>query len=526
MVTRRPSSAQYKKTSRQMRRATLGTHVARVPSPFPSARKDFSNPRRTRKAERGEIRQVLPNTSTRETRRDYANRMSQQAFIERAIASGRRRKIALFTVLAIAALAIAGIAAGFVFVSGINARMQISDAALTSALADAPEEGAIYTLLSASFDDGDSGSGPDVALLVRTDPDQASASIAVIPGNVRTKLSDGETHRLGDAQSVGGDAEVVTAVEELSGVQVSHYVKTDASSFVSLVNALGDIQVDVPETANDPDAGSSAIASGPQLLNGEQALYFCRANDFASLAEQQRGANDALVAQALFERFVGMGKMTFYMNMDECAGLVQSDLDPKGAFALLSSLRDIAPGSIMVGAMPTYTSEINGVSYQVPIADEWSAMMERMQQGQALQQDKQDLLSSVDPASFSITVNNGGGVEGAALDASELLKNAGFNVTEVGNAAQAVYDSTLVVYQKEDDEAKAEALVATLGTGRAVYDAINYSFETDILVVVGKDWQSILDAKGSTASTGDSSNSTDQSYDTDTSQTNLSSDAS
>lgn len=521
MVTRRPSSAQYKRTSRRMRSATLGTHVARVPSPFPSTRKDFSNSRRTRKAERGEIHQVLPNTSTRETRRDYANRMSQQAFIERAIASGRRRKIALFSALAVVALVVAAVAAGFVFVNGINARLQISDAALTSVLADAPKDGAVYTLLSASFDDGDSGSGPDVAMLVRTDPEQASASVAVIPGNVRTKLSDGQAHRLGDATSVGGDAEVVTAVEGLSGIQISHYVKTDAAGFTALVDALGGVQINVPEIVDDPDAGSSAIATGPQLLSGEQALYFCRANDFVSLAEQQRGLNEALVAQAIFERFVGMGKMSFYMNMDDCAGSIRTDLDLKGAFALLSSLRDIAPSSIMVGVMPTYSSEFDGVSYQVPIKDEWGAMMERMQQGQVLQQDKQDLLSSVDPSSFAVTVNNGGGVEGAALDASELLKKAGFNVVEVGNAAQAVYDSTLVVYQKEEDETKAEALVATLGTGRTVFDAVNYAFESDILVVVGKDWQSILDAKGAKTSTTNSSSSSGQASEEDDSQGDL-----
>lgn len=175
----------------------------------------------------------------------------------------------------------------------------------------------------------------------------------------------------------------------------------------------------------------------------------------------------------------------------------------------------------MVGVMPTYSSEFDGVGYQVPIKDEWGAMMERMQQGQVLQQDKQDLLSSVDPSSFAVTVNNGGGVEGAALDASELLKKAGFNVVEVGNAAQAVYDSTLVVYQKEEDETKAEALVATLGTGRTVFDAVNYAFESDILVVVGKDWQSILDAKGAKTSTTNSSSSSGQASEEGDSQGDL-----
>ncbi|MFR5000506.1 MAG: hypothetical protein ACLUCU_08665, partial [Slackia sp.] len=129
-----------------MKRAVLGTHVARVPSPIAS-RKDQPNPRRARKVERGEIHQVLPNTSTRESRRDYANRMSQQAFIERAVASSRRKKIAVAAILGVVALAVAGSAAWFVFVGGIDDRLRIDDPALSAVLADAPSEGAAYTLL-------------------------------------------------------------------------------------------------------------------------------------------------------------------------------------------------------------------------------------------------------------------------------------------------------------------------------------------------------------------------------------------
>ena len=137
--------------------------------------------------------------------------------------------------------------------------------------------------------------------------------------------------------------------------------------------------------------------------------------------------------------------------------------------------------------------------YQEPISDEWKAMMERFVAGEVPQQDKESIIESVDSASFSITVNNGGSVEGAAADAASLLEGAGFTVDSVGNANQAVYESTLVVYQKAENEAKAEAIVATLGTGRAVLDAVNYAFETDILVVVGKDWQAVLDAREKTA---------------------------
>lgn len=499
MVTRRPSSAQYKKTSRQMRRATLGTHVARVPNPLPSRTRELSNPRRTRKAERGEIHQVLPNTSTRESRREYENRMSQQAFIERAVASGRRRRTIAACVLGALALAVACAAAWFVFMGGIDSRLRIEDSALAGVLADAPQDGPAYTLLSASFNDGDGGSGPDVALLVRTDPAAASASMVVIPGNIEAKFSDGKVRKLGEASSFGGDAETARVVESLAGVQLSHYVKTDADGFVALIDALGGIEVDVPERIVDPDAGSMTLSVGLQKLDGAQALFMCRANDFPTAAEQRRGVNEALVVRSLFESFVGMDRFAFYRCLDALADCVQTDMDAKGAYAFVSALQSVAPSSVTVGVMPTYATIAEGVAYQSPIADEWKDMMGRFIAGEAPQQDKASIIGAVDPSSFSVTVNNGGSVEGAAADASSLLKDAGFKVDSVGNANQAVYDTTLVVYQKADDESKAEAIVATLGVGRAVLDSVNYSFETDILVVVGKDWQGVIDARQASA---------------------------
>ncbi|MDO4443431.1 MAG: LCP family protein [Slackia sp.] len=456
------------------------------------------SPRRARKAERGEIHQVLPNTSTRESRRDYANRMSQQAFIERAVASSRRRKIAFASVFALVALVVAGCAAWFVFLGGIDDRLQIEDASLSAVLADAPAEGVAYTLLSASYDDGDGGAGPDAALLVRTDAEQASASVLTIPGNTKVMLSDGQEHRLGEAEAIGGAAEAVSAVEGLSGVQISHYVAVDAQGFSSLVDALGGIEVDLPEAVSDPDAGTIALPAGAQTLSGEQAVFLCRANDFVSSAEQRRGLNDALVVQALFKKFIGMDSFDFYTRMDALADFVKTDMDAKAAYALLSSLKDIAAESILTGVMPTYLSKAGGAAFQVPISDEWEDMLVRFTAGEPFQQDKQDIIGSVDPASFTITVNNGGSVEGAAADASSVLEGAGFKVSSVGNANQAVYDDTLVIYQKDDDESRAEALVAALGVGRAVLDSVNYAFDTDILVVVGKDWQDVLDARDRT----------------------------
>lgn len=491
-----------------MRRATLGTHLTPPPSRVSS--KGFSNPRRARSAARGEIHQVLPNTSSRESQRDYENRISQRAYVERTVAKGRKRKAIFAGILAAVILAVACVVAAFVYTGGIDGRMKISDEALSAALAGSADEGnAAYTLLAASYDDGAEGVSPDELILVRTDPDKGRAALIAIPGNTSARLSDGEVHRIGEAYAMGGDAEVVSAVEGVANVQISHYVKADAAAFEHLIDALGGIEVNLPENITDPDAGSMTLSAGQQTLSGSQALFACRANDYYSAEEETRGRVVGLVAQGIFQKVSAMGRFDFYGNMDALSKYVKTDMGVMAAFDFLATLKNIAPGYIDVAALPTYVSEVDGVKYQVPIEDEVAAMLDRVRAGETPQVDKQDVVGSVDAASYGLTVNNGGGIEGAASEVAAMLGEAGFSVESIGNAEQQVFSETLVIYADSKNETAAQAVVATLGIGRAVHNSVHYSFDTDLLIMVGEDWQTVLDARESKASNG-SSSSTDE----------------
>jgi hypothetical protein len=97
--------------------------------------------------------------------------------------------------------------------------------------------------------------------------------------------------------------------------------------------------------------------------------------------------------------------------------------------------------------------------------------------------------AGIDPAGVTVTVRNGAGLEGVASSAAAVLTGAGFNVTNVGNANQFVYDQTLVVYDEE--RTLADAVLEVLPKGEVVASRGMYEFSTDVLVVVGKDWSSV-----------------------------------
>ena len=84
-MSRKPSSHNYKRLSNRVRESTIETHVS-APRPSVGHRKG-ANQRYARSAVRGEIHQVLPNTTTREDRFAYEARMNRRSYVERNVAA-------------------------------------------------------------------------------------------------------------------------------------------------------------------------------------------------------------------------------------------------------------------------------------------------------------------------------------------------------------------------------------------------------------------------------------------------------
>ena len=497
-MSRKPSSYNYKRLSDRVRESTIETHVS-APRPSVGHRKG-ANQRYARSAVRGEIHQVLPNTTTREDRFAYEARMNRRSYVERNVAIGRRRKIALAAALAVLIVIVACVVASVVFVNGINSRLVLDDSSLKSALvADSGEGKATYSLLCADFDDGEDGASPDAIVVMRTDPEANTAYAISLPSNTRVSTSNSSRTSLGEIRAAEGDGALVNAVNSLLGVKLSHYATLDAQSFSDLVDELGGVEVNLPEDISDAQAGDMALSAGEQVLNGEQAVFACRADDYAVNAEETRGKVQALVATGLMQKATSIeGGIGFFMRMDGFANLVQTDMGVKAIGAFLESIRSIPAENMQVASLPTYSAQSSGKTYQVPVDDAIAEMMERIRAGETPQAAAADVLGSIDAGSYTVSVFNGGDVVGAAAEAADMLRQVGFNVTDTGNTSMQVYDETLVVYGESDKEDAANAVVAALGIGRTLQDTVHYSFDTNIYVVIGKDWRTVLAARNET----------------------------
>jgi LCP family protein required for cell wall assembly len=78
-----------------------------------------------------------------------------------------------------------------------------------------------------------------------------------------------------EAFSVGGPACTVQQVETLTGVRIDHFVVVDFAGFRGMVDAIGGVQVCIPEPIVDPAHGIN-LPAGTRKLRGFQALNYVR----------------------------------------------------------------------------------------------------------------------------------------------------------------------------------------------------------------------------------------------------------
>ena len=85
---------------------------------------------------------------------------------------------------------------------------------------------------------------------------------------------------LRDAPYAVNEGELVRRVSSLIEQDINHYVRITDSDFVSLVDALGGLQVNVDTYVDDPTVGTIVLDPGEQTLNGEQALTYVSAKNY------------------------------------------------------------------------------------------------------------------------------------------------------------------------------------------------------------------------------------------------------
>ncbi|MYT33795.1 MULTISPECIES: LCP family protein [unclassified Streptomyces] len=100
----------------------------------------------------------------------------------------------------------------------------------------------------------------------------------------------GRHTKLNATYAEDGPALLVRTVEYNTHLHIDHYVEIGFAGFANIVDALGGVEMDIPQAFKDKDSGAD-FKAGTQTLDGAQALAFVRTRHAFASQDLQRTKN-------------------------------------------------------------------------------------------------------------------------------------------------------------------------------------------------------------------------------------------
>ncbi|CAN5380153.1 hypothetical protein BH10CYA1_BH10CYA1_20980 [soil metagenome] len=119
----------------------------------------------------------------------------------------------------------------------------------------------------------------DTMMLVFLNPPNNKVSVLHIPRDTEAAIGKYGVQKINSANAIGGPEYAKTAVTQLLGVNIDHYVVMNIQALTHLVNELGGVTVEVPKKMAYMDWTAKLkidLEPGVHTLTGNQAMGFVR----------------------------------------------------------------------------------------------------------------------------------------------------------------------------------------------------------------------------------------------------------
>jgi len=366
--------------------------------------------------------------------------------------------------------------------------------------------------LSTTSDGGATNTDTMIVLHINADGSQATMisfprdSYVDIPDVGKGKLNSAFYYgTLNGGGDTGGAKMLIKTIENLSGLQIDHYVRVSLLGFYQVVKELGPVQVCLNQATSDPYSGVD-LPAGKSSLNAKEALSFVRQRHGLPNGDLDRNVRQQYFLSQEARKVTSAGTLLNPVKMGNIlkavGGSIQTDTD---LIDLASQMRNLRPGNIQSATIPTLgtpTIYVNGSALSIVEVD--TVGLPAFVQGLVGEPEAYTKAGRAQPANTSVTVLNGSGVEGAATAAGQVLAARGFQVAPAGSSATT---KTTQVQYPAGQESQAKA-IASVVPGAV---AVRTSAVTGVTLVLGTDGKTAKpvatepSAGASTPSTGGSS---------------------
>jgi LCP family protein required for cell wall assembly len=305
-----------------------------------------------------------------------------------------------------------------------------------------------------------------------------------IPRDLRVEIPGHGTNKINAAYAFGGPSLLVETIKSNLNIGINHYVEVDFVGFQALIDEIGGIEIPFPNAARDAKSGLN-VAAGTQRLNGSQALAYARSRSYQ---EQQGGswvsvdANDIGRTQRQQEVMRAMmSRLKSPSSLAEAGDIassmsrhttIDSSLAQASPASLLWDFRGVLTGSVAGATLPTTTSNIGGVSFEIIKQPEADAMLANFRAG-----------TSLASQPLRVEVLNGNGTAGRPARCRIVSSRSDSRWRRLETPGRATYEKTTVIVPSGSDAGS--EITAALGFGVVEFGTVDNRY--DAVVIVGAD---------------------------------------
>lgn len=341
------------------------------------------------------------------------------------------------------------------------------------------------------------GQRSDSMMLVRLNHERDHVSVISIPRDLWVEIPGEGNDKINASYAFGGPQLAVRTVESITDVRVDHYVEVDFTGFVDVVDALGGIEVCLPEAINDPKANLNMTA-GTHQVDGTEALAFARTRattrgDLDRIDRQQQVVS-AMLDQALSsETLSNPSKLTDFLDSALSSVTVDEGLDTGTINDLAYQMRDLDMGEVTFATVPIADMEYwtprgdVAVLWDEPAARELFASV-RADRPVDPSSEEPSSGSDPKPGDIPVRVFNGIGTPGLGSQLDAELAAAGFRLSAPASNWTSSNVATTQVRHGPDDAAGAEYLAEMIPGAQTVEDP---SLGGELQIVVGFDYTAL-----------------------------------
>jgi LCP family protein required for cell wall assembly len=194
----------------------------------------------------------------------------------------------------------------------------------------------------------------DTMMLIHIAADRSSVTVVSLPRDSWVNIPGHGMNKINAAFGLGGPKLMVATVEQDTGLTINDFIEVDFLGFVKVIDALGGVNICLPQAVDDPYSGLH-LSAGVHHVNGVTALEYARDRHSFATSDLARIGNQQSLLASLLSEAISSGTLANPLRLSRflgsALGVIKVD-QTVNLTALADQLRGITPHEVHFLTVP------------------------------------------------------------------------------------------------------------------------------------------------------------------------------